>query len=113
MTPARGGTMYPRMIYWWEYTRPIHRGGWVGCRTFAVSTGWYRMYASSGRPGDYGRAAFGVRRPLRLLAYKLDLDAEQVSELARILNELKTERAQAEVDDRRTVATFADALAVA
>jgi hypothetical protein len=34
-----------------------------------------------------------------------------VAELARILNELKTERAQAEVDRRRTVAAFADAIA--
>jgi Spy/CpxP family protein refolding chaperone len=47
------------------------------------------------------------------LAYKLDLDPDQVNELARILNELKTERAQAEVDERRTVAAFADALAAA
>ena len=31
-------------------------------------------------------------------------------ELARILNELKTERAQAEVDDRRAQASFADAV---
>jgi Spy/CpxP family protein refolding chaperone len=31
--------------------------------------------------------------------------------MARILDELKTERAQAEVDYRRTVAAFADALA--
>jgi Spy/CpxP family protein refolding chaperone len=54
-----------------------------------------------------------VRRPLRLLAYKLDLDPNQVNELARILNELKTERAQAEVDERRTVSAFADALAAA
>jgi Spy/CpxP family protein refolding chaperone len=52
-----------------------------------------------------------VRRPLRFLAYKLELDEKQVSELARILNELKTERAQAEVDRRRTVAAFADAVA--
>jgi Spy/CpxP family protein refolding chaperone len=53
---------------------------------------------------------FGVRRPLRFLAHKLDLDDRQVAELARILDELKTERAQAEVDRRRTVAAFADAL---
>jgi Spy/CpxP family protein refolding chaperone len=33
-----------------------------------------------------------------------------VAELARILNELKTERAQAEVDDRRTLTAFADAV---
>jgi Spy/CpxP family protein refolding chaperone len=53
---------------------------------------------------------FGVRRPLRLLAYKLELDRNQVEQLARILDELKTERAQAAVDDRRTLADFADAL---
>jgi Spy/CpxP family protein refolding chaperone len=52
-----------------------------------------------------------VRRPLRFLAYKLELDDRQVAELARILNELKLERAQAEVDRRRTVAGFADAVA--
>jgi len=53
---------------------------------------------------------FGVRRPLRFLAHRLGLDDAQVSTLARILDELKTERAQAEVDRRRTLATFADAL---
>jgi Spy/CpxP family protein refolding chaperone len=53
---------------------------------------------------------FGVRRPLRFLAHKLDLDDKQVAELARILDELKTERAQAEVDRRRTLAAFADAV---
>jgi Spy/CpxP family protein refolding chaperone len=42
--------------------------------------------------------------------HKLDLDEKQVAELARILSELKTERAQAEVDHRRTVSAFADAL---
>lgn len=53
---------------------------------------------------------FGVRRPLRFLAHRLGLDDAQVTTLARILDELKTERAQAEVDRRRTLATFADAL---
>lgn len=59
---------------------------------------------------DFGAGGFGVRRPLRFLAHKLDLDDRQVAELARILDELKTERAQAEVDRRRTVSAFADAL---
>jgi Spy/CpxP family protein refolding chaperone len=58
-----------------------------------------------------GRSGFGVRRPLRFLAYKLDLDKKQITELARILDELKIERAQAEVDDRRALAEFADAVA--
>ena len=60
---------------------------------------------------DLGAGAFGVRRPLRFLAYKLDLDQQQVTELARILSELKTERAQAEVDGRRATTVFADAIA--
>ncbi len=64
-----------------------------------------------GPPDDVG--AFGVRRPLRFLAHKLDLTEAQVPELARILDELKTERAQAEVDNRRTVTAFADAVASA
>lgn len=55
-------------------------------------------------------ASFGVRRPLRFMAYKLNLDDAQVKELAAILNDLKTERAQAAVDNQRTVGLFAEAL---
>ncbi len=61
-----------------------------------------------GTPDDGG--FFGVRRPLRFLAHKLELTEAQVAALARILDELKTERAQAEVDNRRTISAFADAL---
>ena len=66
-------------------------------------------------PGDDfghwgGGGGLGVRRPLRFLAHKLDLTEAQVAVLARILDELKTERAQAEVDNRRTVSAFADAV---
>lgn len=57
-----------------------------------------------------GGGGFGVRRPLRFLAWKLELEEEQVPELAVILDDLKTERAQAAVDDRRAVASLADAL---
>ncbi len=59
---------------------------------------------------DSGEGAFGVRRPLRFLAHKLELDEQQVAQLARILDELKIERAQVDVDDRRTLSEFADAL---
>jgi Spy/CpxP family protein refolding chaperone len=52
-----------------------------------------------------------VRRPLRFLAWKLELDEAQVASLAAILNELKTERAQAAVDDRRALTALADAVA--
>src|SRR5262245_2434228 len=62
-------------------------------------------------PAEEGFGGFGVRRPLRFLAHQLDLDDRQVAELARVLDELKTERAQAEVDRRRTLAAFADAVA--
>lgn len=57
-----------------------------------------------------GAGGFGVRRPLRFLAWKLGLDERQVEELAAVLNDLKTERAQAAVDDRRSLAAFADAI---
>jgi Spy/CpxP family protein refolding chaperone len=59
--------------------------------------------------GDDG-GGLGVRRPLRFMAYKLDLNQEQVSALAKILDDLKTERAQAAVEERRVLAHFADAL---
>jgi len=82
-------------------------GHWPSCH----SRGPAWQSAEEGFPGSYGGGgSFGVRRPLRFLAHKLDLDERQISVLARILDELKTERAQAEVDRRRTVAAFADAL---
>ena len=51
-----------------------------------------------------------MRRPLRFLAYKLELDERQVAELAMVLDAVKTERAQAEVDQRRATAAYADLL---
>ncbi|HSZ81269.1 MAG TPA: hypothetical protein VLA14_03255, partial [Polyangia bacterium] len=45
--------------------------------------------AGSGGDGDgdgFGGGAFGVRRPLRFLAYKLELDERQVAALARVLD---------------------------
>jgi Spy/CpxP family protein refolding chaperone len=60
---------------------------------------------------DFGGGGFGVRRPLRFLAFKLELDDDQVARLATILDELKIERAQAAVDLRRTTSALADAIA--
>ena len=60
-------------------------------------------------PGRDVPGGLGVRRPLRYLAWKLGLNDSQVTELASVLNALKTERAQAEVDDRRSLALLADA----
>ncbi|HEX6241697.1 MAG TPA: Spy/CpxP family protein refolding chaperone [Polyangiales bacterium] len=71
--------------------------------------GWH---ASSFDPGDPG-GGFGVRRPLRFLAHKLELNESQLETFARALDTLKTERAQAAVDQRRRVSTLAQALEAA
>ena len=81
-------------------------GMWAGCGP--GSEHWGGPGYEAFEEGFGG--GFGVRRPLRFLAHKLGLDERQVAQLARILDELKTERAQAEVDRRRTVSAFADAL---
>lgn len=60
-------------------------------------------------PGHSFSGGLGVRRPLRFLAWKLELSESQIEELAGVLNALKTERAQADVDDRRALALLADA----
>src|SRR5204862_8086013 len=92
-------------------------GAWAGCGPRGRSwTGpqWRGAEQQAGGGEGWGEGdgggGFGVRRPLRFLAYKLELDDKQVAELARILDELKTERAQAEVDRRRSLAAFADAV---
>ncbi len=92
--------------HWWG---PRH-GAWAGgCGPERPFERWERVAAVAF--GDLGGGSFGVRRPLRFLAYKLDLSEKQVAELARILSDLKTDRAQAEVDERRTLGAFADAVA--
>ena len=58
----------------------------------------------------FGSAGFGVRRPLRFLAERLQLDDRQVATLAKVLERLKLEREQAAVDLRRSAGEFADAL---
>ena len=60
-------------------------------------------------PGPSFSGGLGVRRPLRFLAWKLGLDEQQIAGLAAVLDALKTERAQAEVDDRRALSLLADA----
>ncbi len=60
-------------------------------------------------PGYGHSSGMGVRRPLRFLAWKLQLDEGQVKHVATILDQLKIERAQAEVDDRRAVSLLAEA----
>ena len=90
-----------------EHTRHESHGA-CGCGPRAAAWFRHRHYADPGGPG-FGGGPFGVRRPLRLLAWKLGLREDQVAELAAVLNELKTERAQHEVDDRRSLTLLADA----
>ena len=110
--------MHPAMVSWWR----ARHGGCEesGCGPGPGAGRWAGGYGRGGHGGGgpeegegegFGGGAFGVRRPLRFLAYKLELDERQVAELARILDELKTERAQAEVDRRRSLSAFADAVA--
>ena len=73
--------------------------------------GWPRHHHFSDPGAEGARGGFGVRRPLRFLAWRLELREEQVVTLAGVLQALKTERAQGEVDDRRSLATLADAVA--
>jgi len=97
------------MMWWWKHARRHGCGEGEGAHAGEGGPGWRAGPWQRGAGDDFGGGAFGVRRPLRFLAYKLNLSEEQVGELAKILDELKTERAQAAVDDRRTVAAFADA----
>src|SRR5689334_20871344 len=97
--------MHPGFYGWWKH----RHGGDCGDQASACGPRWSGheghgprfRYEASGDFGDGG--GFGVRRPLRFLAHRLELDEAQVAELAAILSDLKTERAQAAVDDRRTV----------
>lgn len=51
--------------------------------------------------------AFGVRRPLRHLSWKLDLTEGQIREMADVLNRLKTAYAQARLDRERSLGDIA------
>ena len=101
--------MRASMVRWWKHGR--HGEGCcahVGSGPAVFEGRWSHGMGEEMHPGFGG--AFGVRRPLRFLAWKLGLSEAQVTELAAILDELKTERAQAAVDDRRTLTAFAEAV---
>ncbi len=105
--------MHPGFYGWWKQRHGAcgehaEQRGCHGARGGHEEQGPRFRFEAGG--GDLGGGEFGVRRPLRFLAHKLELDETQVAELAAILNDLKTERAQAAVDDRRTVAAFADSI---
>jgi len=102
----------PGMIAWWKARHGMGHGCGPGAQAHWGGGGeWGQQASGEEDGGGFGFGAFGVRRPLRFLAYKLNLNESQVSQLARILNDLKTERAQGAVDNRRAIASFADAVA--
>ena len=98
----------------------MYRSHWARCRAHRSSHSHSGMSSEQQQQqappwawegGDMPFEGFGVRRPLRFLAHKLELDQKQIEELARILDQLKTERAQASVDERRSLSELADAVA--
>jgi Spy/CpxP family protein refolding chaperone len=112
--------MHPAFFHWWKHARR-HGGHGDEARACAPGCGPgfgprrdgppFEPHARFMEDGPFGGGGpFGVRRPVRFLAHKLELSEEQIADLARIIDELKTERAQADVDHRRTVTAFADAL---
>ena len=93
--------MHAGMYWWWKHA--AHGADMGGCGPGGGPPPEWRAFAE--------RGAVGVRRPLRFLAMRLGLDEQQTREVARILDDLKTERAQASVDHRRMSAALADVLA--
>ena len=103
--------MHPGFMSWWARRHAPHYAyAHAGCGPGGFSA--HRRRGDGEGFGDegpsFGGGPFGVRRPLRFLAYKLDLDEAQAEQLAAILDDLKTERAQAAVDHRRMTAAMAD-----
>lgn len=105
--------MHPGFMSWWARHHAPYRHAYAhaGCGPVGYAAhyrhGEGEGFADDG-PGFSGGGTFGVRRPLRFLAYKLDLDERQTEQLAAVLDDLKTERAQAAVDHRRMTSALAD-----
>lgn len=76
---------------------------------------WSRRYAFATAYNDppfyqsrhHRGANFGVRRPLRYLSHRLDLDEGQRRRIAAVLDRLKTDREQARLDEKKTVSDLA------
>ncbi len=110
--------MHPGFLWYWTQRQryggtcvPTYSSAWCETGTHASGPEW-TFRASSRRSSDpiFGSGAFGIRRPVRFLAERLDLTEKQLSQLARIVERIRIEREQAAVDLRRAAAQFADAL---
>jgi hypothetical protein len=108
-----------RSSFFWYGCRPgaTWRGplAYAACGPSTVDPSWAdaepRLGISWSEVHDpWAGGGFGVARPLRFLALRLGLDRDQVAELAKILDRVKIERAQASVDLRRAAAEVAETL---
>ena len=70
----------------------------------------WSAYYEHRRHSQSGSGGFGVRRPLRFLAHRLELDEHQVRRLAVVLDRLKGEREQARLDEERALQRAAELL---
>ena len=78
-----------------------HRGAWAYAYAHQRADSSPTTYETRRHEGR-GTSGFGIRRPLRYLAYHLDLDDGQLRRVAAAFDRLKTEREQTRVDELRT-----------
>ena len=111
--------MHPGYMWWRQLERnscgPIYANGCfesAGSGRGRRERGgeWSWTFSSRGGDPTFGSAGFGMRRPVRFLAERLELDDRQLSKLARIIEQIRIERSQAAVDLRRAAGELADAL---
>lgn len=86
-----------------RYAYAFTGGSVRSCHTPSRKSFYESRHAKRGAHGG----GFGVRRPLRYLGYKLDLDDDQMRRIAAIMDVLKLEREQANLDEARTVTEVA------
>ena len=101
----------------WKHAWAFAHCGPPGCGPRSWEAPWrskrrgeHDQHQSHSRGGHHHHhGPFGVRRPLRFMARQLDLNEDQVAKMAAIMDDLKTQRAQARVDRRKAIGVFADA----
>ena len=112
--------MHPGYMWYWKQRQrqryggscgPTHASGWCETGAGAPRAEWSYHHSGFRGRGDavFGSGGFGVRRPIRFLAERLDLSEKQVAALARIIEQIRIEREQAAVDLRRAAGELADA----
>lgn len=101
-----------RSHFWWR-RHPVFAHAAPSCGRYGFSAyetrGFERRERARSAMSGLG-LDFGVRRPLRFLRDRLDLDEVQTRELATILDRLKVARRQAQLDAERTLVDVADVL---